>query len=139
MQLTALEQDARRTRRVRQTLTRLGLSAVLRTADCRAVDQWWDGVPFDAILADVPCSASGSSAVIPTANGCAGKTTSSRSPVSSARFSTRCGRPWPPAGAALRDLLGLSGGEQPPGGGFRRRAAAGDPGRRRTAAALAGS
>lgn len=59
VQLTALEQDARRTRRVSETLTRLGLSAVLRTADCRAVDQWWDGVPFDAILADVPCSASG--------------------------------------------------------------------------------
>ena len=29
------------------------------TADCRQPEQWWDGVPFDRILADVPCSASG--------------------------------------------------------------------------------
>lgn len=28
-------------------------------ADCLEVRQWWDGKPFDAILADVPCSASG--------------------------------------------------------------------------------
>jgi 16S rRNA (cytosine967-C5)-methyltransferase len=28
-------------------------------ADCRLPEQWWDGVPFDRILADVPCSASG--------------------------------------------------------------------------------
>lgn len=33
--------------------------ATVRVADCRATDQWWDGQLFDAILADVPCSASG--------------------------------------------------------------------------------
>ena len=40
-------------------MRRFGLSATVRVADCTARDQWWDGLPFDAILADVPCSASG--------------------------------------------------------------------------------
>jgi len=57
--LTALEIDATRLARVDENLTRLGLAAQLLAADCRAVDAWWDGVPFDRILADVPCSASG--------------------------------------------------------------------------------
>jgi len=57
--LTALELSAERMRRVEQNLSRLGLSAELRVADCRSVDSWWDGTPFDRILADVPCSASG--------------------------------------------------------------------------------
>ena len=42
-----------------ENLQRLGLSAEIKAADCLAVCQWWDGRPFDAILADVPCSASG--------------------------------------------------------------------------------
>jgi 16S rRNA (cytosine967-C5)-methyltransferase len=57
--LLALDIDASRTRRIEENLRRLGLKATLRVADCSAVDQWWDGRPFDAILADVPCSASG--------------------------------------------------------------------------------
>jgi 16S rRNA (cytosine967-C5)-methyltransferase len=59
LDLTALEMDAGRARRIDETLTRLGLQATVRVADCRKVDQWWDGRPFDRILADVPCSASG--------------------------------------------------------------------------------
>lgn len=31
----------------------------VKVADCRDTDAWWDGRPFDRILADVPCSASG--------------------------------------------------------------------------------
>jgi 16S rRNA (cytosine967-C5)-methyltransferase len=31
----------------------------VQVADCRSTEQWWDGQFFDAILADVPCSASG--------------------------------------------------------------------------------
>jgi 16S rRNA (cytosine967-C5)-methyltransferase len=57
--LLALDIDGSRMPRVEQNLRRLGLAAALRVADCRAPDQWWDGRPFDAILADVPCSASG--------------------------------------------------------------------------------
>ena len=55
----ALDVDAARTRRIEDNLQRLGLTATVRAADCLAVDTWWDGRPFDAILADVPCSASG--------------------------------------------------------------------------------
>lgn len=59
IQLTALEVDARRARRIDENLNRLGLAAQVKVADCREVSKWWDGVPFDCILADVPCSASG--------------------------------------------------------------------------------
>ena len=32
---------------------------MVRLPTARARGDWWDGVPFDRILADVPCSASG--------------------------------------------------------------------------------
>lgn len=57
--LTAVELDALRARRISENLERLGLDAELHVADCRALADWWDGQPFDRILADVPCSASG--------------------------------------------------------------------------------
>ena len=59
LDLVALDIDAGRTRRIEENLQRLGLHAELCVADCRDLDRWWDGQPFDAILADVPCSASG--------------------------------------------------------------------------------
>ncbi|WP_263770791.1 16S rRNA (cytosine(967)-C(5))-methyltransferase RsmB [Propionivibrio soli] len=59
LDVLALDVDAGRTRRIAATLDRLGLKAEIRAADCRKTGVWWDGVPFDAILADVPCSASG--------------------------------------------------------------------------------
>jgi 16S rRNA (cytosine967-C5)-methyltransferase len=57
--LLALDADAGRALRVSENLLRLGLPARVVPADCREVDAWWDGRPFDRILADVPCSASG--------------------------------------------------------------------------------
>ena len=57
--LLALDIDASRTKRIEENLQRLGLQATLKVADCNEVMSWWDGRPFDAILADVPCSASG--------------------------------------------------------------------------------
>jgi len=57
--LLALDADARRLTRVDETLARLGLHATLRAAAAERVDTWWDGKPFDAVLADVPCTASG--------------------------------------------------------------------------------
>ena len=57
--LTAVDQDACRLARVQQNLSRLGLAATLKTADINDVAAWWDGRPFERILADVPCSASG--------------------------------------------------------------------------------
>lgn len=57
--LTALDLTAARAQRVADNLARLGLAARVLSADCRAIDSWWDGSAFDRILADVPCSASG--------------------------------------------------------------------------------
>lgn len=59
VELLALEAEATRSARIDENLRRLGLTAHVKTADCRAVDRWWDGHPYDRILADVPCSASG--------------------------------------------------------------------------------
>ena len=57
--LLALERDERRLQKVRDNLDRLGLTAETRAADVTDVASWWDGVPFDRILTDVPCTASG--------------------------------------------------------------------------------
>ena len=59
LNLLALELDPVRARRIEHNLTRLGLHAEVKVADCRDRAKWWDGRPFDRILADVPCSASG--------------------------------------------------------------------------------
>jgi 16S rRNA (cytosine967-C5)-methyltransferase len=59
LDLLALDIDAARVLRIESNLQRLGLTAKARAADCLAVSEWWDGRPFDAILADAPCSASG--------------------------------------------------------------------------------
>ncbi|WP_332672154.1 16S rRNA (cytosine(967)-C(5))-methyltransferase RsmB [Aromatoleum sp.] len=59
VELVALELDPARVRRIHENLVRLGLAAEVKTVDCCRVDEWWDGRPFDRILADVPCSASG--------------------------------------------------------------------------------
>ncbi len=58
-ELTALDVDATRLARVQENLDRLGLHATLIEGDAAQPDAWWDGRPFDRILADVPCSASG--------------------------------------------------------------------------------
>lgn len=57
--LTALDSDPARLERVRENLDRLRLTATLVCGDAAQPDTWWDGQPFDRILADVPCSASG--------------------------------------------------------------------------------
>ena len=57
--LTALDQDAARVDRINANLRRLGLTANVVCGDAVDTPSWWDGVPFDRILADVPCTASG--------------------------------------------------------------------------------
>lgn len=57
--MTALEIDPARAVKVRETLDRLKLKADIRTADAGDTASWWDGKPFDAILLDAPCTASG--------------------------------------------------------------------------------
>ena len=61
LQLTALDIDPARLRQVRETLDRLQLAGniELRAADAVDLDNWWDGTPFDAVLLDAPCSATG--------------------------------------------------------------------------------
>jgi 16S rRNA (cytosine967-C5)-methyltransferase len=59
LHLVALDVDERRCGRIARNLERLGLAAEVRVADAVRLDAWWDGRPFDRILADVPCSSSG--------------------------------------------------------------------------------
>ena len=60
--LQALDSDPARLDRISQTLERLGLGGEhvqLIAADAADLNAWWDGKPFDLVLADVPCTASG--------------------------------------------------------------------------------
>jgi 16S rRNA (cytosine967-C5)-methyltransferase len=59
LDVLALDVDTTRLDRVRDTLARLDLQARMQAADAARPDTWWDGQPFDAILLDAPCSASG--------------------------------------------------------------------------------
>ena len=58
-QVLALDVDPQRCERIHQNLQRLGLHAQVRAADAGDPPAWWDGQPFDAILLDAPCTASG--------------------------------------------------------------------------------
>ena len=57
--VVAVDLEAKRLVRVRENLQRLGLSAELIAADGRNTAAWWDGKPFQRILLDAPCSATG--------------------------------------------------------------------------------
>ncbi|MCB1824803.1 MAG: 16S rRNA (cytosine(967)-C(5))-methyltransferase RsmB [Candidatus Competibacteraceae bacterium] len=59
LDLTALDCDAGRLERVRDTLARLRLNARLLAGDARRPADWWDGALYDRILLDAPCSATG--------------------------------------------------------------------------------
>ncbi len=57
--MTALDADPARLKRVSANLERLGLSARVACADAAAIQSWWDDKPFDRVLLDAPCTASG--------------------------------------------------------------------------------
>ena len=59
LDLLAIDRDAGRLAKVDATLARLGLVAKTLAADAADPAAWWDGRPFDAVLLDAPCSASG--------------------------------------------------------------------------------
>nr|WP_288355004.1 16S rRNA (cytosine(967)-C(5))-methyltransferase RsmB [uncultured Pseudomonas sp.] len=58
-EVVAVDLEAKRLARVRENLDRLGLEATLIAADGRDTAAWWDGKPFQRILLDAPCSATG--------------------------------------------------------------------------------
>jgi len=59
LDLLALDVDPERAKKVSENLSRMQLHAEVRAADAAQPASWWDGRPFDAILLDAPCSASG--------------------------------------------------------------------------------
>lgn len=58
-ELVAVDVSKERLVRVTENLQRLGLRAKVLAGDAAEPDAWWDGRPFDRILLDVPCSATG--------------------------------------------------------------------------------
>jgi 16S rRNA (cytosine967-C5)-methyltransferase len=62
VELLALDDDPARVSRIRENLDRLHLAGPrisVVAGDAGDAAQWWDGRPFDRILADVPCTATG--------------------------------------------------------------------------------
>ncbi|HUS24814.1 MAG TPA: 16S rRNA (cytosine(967)-C(5))-methyltransferase RsmB [Candidatus Binatia bacterium] len=57
--LIALDSDPKRLVRVDETLRRLKLTATCVAGDAGEPKAWWDGVAFDRILLDAPCSGTG--------------------------------------------------------------------------------
>jgi 16S rRNA (cytosine967-C5)-methyltransferase len=55
----ALDADATRLKRVEENMTRLKHTVDIKQGDAANPDSWWDGKPFDRILLDAPCSATG--------------------------------------------------------------------------------
>jgi 16S rRNA (cytosine967-C5)-methyltransferase len=59
IELTAVERDATRIGSIDENLGRIGQVATIIAADASKTKEWWNGVPFDGILLDAPCSATG--------------------------------------------------------------------------------
>ncbi len=59
LDVTALDLEENRLVRVRENLARLQLQATVIQGDASKPDIWWDGKPYDRILLDAPCSATG--------------------------------------------------------------------------------
>ena len=57
--LLAVDIDSQRLTRLKDNLARGGLRAEIIVNDAATPDAWWNGVPFDRILLDAPCSALG--------------------------------------------------------------------------------
>jgi 16S rRNA (cytosine967-C5)-methyltransferase len=58
-EVVAVDSDAGRLEPLAENLGRLGLTATLVCGDAAEPTAWWDGLPFDRILIDAPCSATG--------------------------------------------------------------------------------
>ncbi|MED5387403.1 MAG: 16S rRNA (cytosine(967)-C(5))-methyltransferase RsmB [Pseudomonadota bacterium] len=58
-ELVALELEDKRLARIQENLARLNAPITLLQGDASRPADWWDSTPFDAILLDAPCSATG--------------------------------------------------------------------------------
>lgn len=58
-EVVAIDNNPLRLQTVKETLDRLQLSATCVSVDAGLAAAWWDGKPFDRILLDAPCSATG--------------------------------------------------------------------------------
>jgi 16S rRNA (cytosine967-C5)-methyltransferase len=59
LDLTALDKQPQRAAQIEQNLVRLDLSATVLSADAMDTGVWWNGIKFNKILLDAPCSATG--------------------------------------------------------------------------------
>ncbi len=59
VELVALDADAARSARIGAGFARLGLAGDVRIADAADLASWFDDRPFDRVLLDAPCTASG--------------------------------------------------------------------------------
>jgi 16S rRNA (cytosine967-C5)-methyltransferase len=59
LDLVAIDSSVERLEQLRENLRRLKLSAAVIAADAADTSSWWDGRPFERILLDAPCTASG--------------------------------------------------------------------------------
>jgi len=57
--LLLVEKSVHRVKRINENFKRLGVAASIRIGDAARPDSWWDGKPFQRILLDAPCSATG--------------------------------------------------------------------------------
>jgi 16S rRNA (cytosine967-C5)-methyltransferase len=57
--LSCVDNDPERLHGIGQNLERLGLGATILCGDASNPNEWWDKEPYDGILLDAPCSASG--------------------------------------------------------------------------------
>jgi 16S rRNA (cytosine967-C5)-methyltransferase len=58
-EVVAVDISPERNARIHANLARAGLSATVLAGDATRPEDWWDGRPFDRILVDAPCSATG--------------------------------------------------------------------------------
>jgi len=59
LSLLAVDSDESRIKSISENLQRIGRDATIIAGDASKPEEWWDGMLFDGILLDAPCSASG--------------------------------------------------------------------------------
>ena len=59
LHLTAVDVDRKRAGRIESNLARLELAATVLRADAAEPARWWNGIPYQSMLVDAPCTATG--------------------------------------------------------------------------------